>query len=52
MPKTMMLSVSSVIVILGNALINSIFLMVEEQPVLRHISWYSNMLLILIFTVA
>lgn len=37
MPETVMLSVSLVMVMLGNTLINSIFLMVEEQPVLRHI---------------
>lgn len=38
MPKTIMLSISSVMVTLGNALINSVFPIVEEQPVLRHIS--------------
>lgn len=32
-----MLSVSLVIIILGNTLINSVFLIVEKQPVLRDI---------------
>lgn len=52
MPETVMPSVSSVMVTLGNASMNSVFPMVEEQPVSRHISWYSDVLLILIFAVA
>lgn len=38
MPETIMPSISSVIVMLGNTLINFIFLIVEEQPISRHIS--------------